>query len=355
MMWHRSPEFIQLFQRVEAGLKALFETSGDVMIIAGSGTAGMESAVANLLSPGEECLVLSGGKFGERWVEIVQAFGAEPVVLNYPYGSAVDPGAVADMLDRHPDARVVFATQNESSTAVLNDIEAIARVAKERERLLVVDAVSSLGGTPLPMDAWGVDVVVTGSQKCLMTPPGLAFVAVSEAAWEKAKSAQASRYYLDWALYRKAARTSESPFTSAVSLMYQVDEALNLLAQEGAEARFARHRLMRAMVREAMAALGFPLFVADEAASPTLTAARGGAVDAEALRKAVLAKTGVIISGGQGELKGEIFRIGHMGAATPLDMVTTVAAVEMGLAEVGGPVKFGVGVRRAMEVWQTWR
>lgn len=355
MMWHRSTEFVELFRRVEAGLKSLFETQSDVLMIAGSGTAGMESAVANLLSAGEKALVLSGGKFGERWIEIVTAFGAVPVVLEYPYGTAVRPEAVAEALDREPSIEVVFATQNESSTAVLNDIQGIAQVVKSRGRILVVDAVSSLGGTPLPMDEWQVDVVVTGSQKCLMLPPGLAFVGVSEQAWEKARASKGHKYYLDWQLYQKAAATSESPFTSAVSLLYQMDESLKMLAAEGADARFRRHRLMRDMVRAGLTALGFPLYVEEAHASPTLTAARGGSVDVEKLRRAVAAKTGVILAGGQGELKGEIFRIGHMGAATPLDMVTTLAAIEMGLAEIGQPVEMGRGPGRAMEVWQSWR
>jgi len=355
MLWHRSPEFVELFKRVEARLKALFETKGDVLIIAGSGTAAMESAVANLTSPGEEVIVLSGGKFGERWLEIAQAFGAKPVELKYPYGRGIEPDALDECLAKHKDAKVVYATQNESSTAVLNDIEALAKVARAHDALLVVDAVSSLGGTPLPMDAWGVDVVVTGSQKCLMLPPGLAFVGIGERAWEKAKAARGHRYYLDWKQYQKAAKNAESPYTSAVSLMYALDESLAMMEAEGAEARFARHRLMREMVREGLRALGFTLYVEDRWASPTLTAATGGGVDPEALRKAVRKKTGVTFAGGQGELKGQIFRIGHMGAATPLDMVTTIAAVEMGLAELGASVTFGRGAGRALEVWKSWQ
>lgn len=355
MLWHRSPEFVELFKRVEAGLKRLFETQGDVLIIAGSGTAAMESAVSNLTSPGEEVVVLNGGKFGERWLELTHAFGARPHEVKYPFGKGILPEALDEALAANPEAKVVFATHNESSTAVLNDIEALAQVARAHDALLVVDAVSSLGGTPLPMDAWGVDVVVTGSQKCLMLPPGLAFVGVSPRAWEKAATSRGHRYYLDWKAYQKAARNAESPYTSAVSLMFALDESLALLEEEGAEARFDRHRLMRAMVRAGLEALGFALYVEDRWASPTLTAATGGGVDLEQLRKAVRKKTGVTLAGGQGELKGEIIRIGHMGAATPLDMVTTLAAIEMGMAEIGAPVSFGQGVRRALEVWESWR
>jgi len=339
---------------VEARLKALFETEGNVLIIAGSGTAAMESAVANLTSPGEEVIVLSGGKFGERWLEIARAFGTNPVELKYPYGQGIEPAALDECLAKHRSARVVFATHNESSTGVMNDIEALAKVTQRYGALLVVDAVSSLGGAPLPMDAWGVDVVVTGSQKCLMLPPGLAFVGVGKRAWEKAEEARGHRYYLDWKQYQKAAKNAESPYTSAVSLMYALDESLAMMEEEGAQARFDRHRLMRAMVREGLRALGFTLYVEDRWASPTLTAATGGGVDPEELRKVVRKKTGVTFAGGQGELKGQIFRIGHMGAATPLDMVTTLAAIEIGMAELGVPVTMGRGVGRALEVWQSW-
>ncbi|HLS89894.1 MAG TPA: alanine--glyoxylate aminotransferase family protein [Limnochordia bacterium] len=355
MLWHRSPEFVELFRRVEAGLKRLFETESDVLMIAGSGTAAMESAVANLLSPGEEAIVLNGGKFGERWLELVQAFGARPREVKYAYGQGADPEALDAALSQHPSAKVVFATHNESSTAVLNDIEALAKVARAHGALIVVDAVSSLGGTPLPMDAWGIDVVVTGSQKCLMLPPGLSFVGVGPRAWEKAAESKGHRYYFDWKQYRRAAKNAESPYTSAVSLMFALDESLAMLEEEGAEARFDRHRLMRDMVRAGLKELGFTLFVEERWASPTLTAAYGGGVDPDELRKVVRKKTGVTFAGGQGELKGRIFRIGHMGAATPLDMVTTLAAIEIGLAELGADVTFGKGVGRALEVWKSWR
>ena len=217
----------------------------------------MESVVSNLTSPGEEVIVLNGGKFGERWLELVQAFGAKPHEVKYPFGQGVEPGALDEALSKHPAAKVVFATQNESSTAVLNDIEALAKVARAHDALIAVDAVSSLGGTPLPMDAWGVDVVVSGSQKCLMLPPGLAFVGVSQRAWEKAAESRGHRYYFDWKQYQKAAKTAESPYTSAVSLMFALDESLSMLEEEGAEARFERHRLMRAMIRAGLEALGF--------------------------------------------------------------------------------------------------
>lgn len=356
MIGHRSSDFVKIFKEVQEGLKRLFVTSSDVLVMAGSGTLGMESAVSNLLAPGEPCVVAVGGKFGERWVEIAEAFGARPIVVEYPYGEGLEPSVFEQALKDHPEARTAFVTQNESSTAVMNDIRGLAAKARAAGVVLVVDAVSSLGGTPLPMDEWGVDVVVTGSQKCLMLPPGLAFVAVGERAWEKAKARANAKgaYYADWFRYQKSLRGGETPYTPAVSLVRGLQESLCMLEEEGAERRFKRHQLMKEMVRAGLAALGFRLYVSDRWASPTLTAASGGNVDIEAMRKAVKERTGVVLSGGQGELKGEIFRIGHMGAATPLDMVATLAAVELGMEAVGARGVLGRGTTAAMEVWRSW-
>lgn len=355
MIGHRSSEFIKIFKQAQEGLKRLFGTSSDVLVMAGSGTLGMESAVANLLVPGEPCIVAAGGKFGERWIEIAEAFGARPIVVEYPYGEGLEPSAFGRALKEHPEARTAFVTHNESSTGVMNDLRGLAKEARKAGVLLVVDAVSSLGGAPLPMDEWGVDVVVTGSQKCLMLPPGLAFVAVGERAWAKAEESGAKSYYANWFRYRKALQGGETPFTPAVSLVRGLNESLLMLEEEGDERRFSRHELMKAMVRAALSALGFQLYVSDRWASPTLTAAAGGGVDIEAMRKAVRERTGVILSGGQGELKGEIFRIGHMGAATPLDMIATIAAVEMGMEAVGAGRTLGTGTGAAMEVWRSWQ
>lgn len=354
MLYHRGAEFVEIFERSVARLKKLFETEGDVFILAGSGTLAMESAVANLVAPGDEAVVASGGKFGERWVELVEAFGGRPVVVDYPYGRGVEPEQIAEAMERHPRAKVVFATHNESSTTVLNEIERIAKVVRERGGILAVDAVSSLGGAALEMDAWGVDVVVSGSQKCLMLPPGLAFVAVNARAWERSRAVSASRYYADWRRYREAQAKGQTPYTPAVSLIVALDEALTMLEEEGKKARLDRHRLMMTMVREGLKALGFELYVEERWASPTVTAATGGGVDVSQLVKAVKARTGVVLSGGQGELKGKIFRVGHMGAVSPLDMVSTLGAIELGLASLGKAPRLGAGTGRALEVWSEW-
>lgn len=356
MINHRSPEFRRIALGVQEGLRYLFQTEHDVVILTGSGTAAMEAAVANLVSPGTKALVLVGGKFGERWLELVQAYRGEAIALEYPYGEGVEPERVAAALAEHPGIEVVFATQNESSTAVLNDIEGIARsVRNSSDALLVVDAISGLGGAPLPMDAWGVDVVVAGSQKCLMMPPGLSFLAASERAWDRMESSASPRYYFDLPAYRKAGAKGETPYTPNVSLFFALEEALNQLTAEGLDKGFARHRLMRDMIRAGIRALGLPLYVDEQWASPTLTAIAGeGAFDVEEFRKVVSAEFGVILSGGQGELKGKIFRIGHMGYATPLDMLTTLAAVELGLRRVGYDAPLGAGVRAAQEVLLQW-
>lgn len=348
---HRSDVFRKIFRSVVANLKELFETEGDVYIFSGSGTLAMESAVANLLAPGDTCVVGTCGKFGERWIEIAEAFGARPVAVTSPPGTGVSAEAVAQALDAHPDARVLFTTQNESSTAVINDVAALAEVARARDVLIVVDAVSSLGGAPLSMDAWGVDVVVSGSQKCLMLPPGLAFVAVSPRARDRVK-ADGCRYYADWRRYAKSFEGGETPYTPAVSLIFGLEEALKILEEEGRNARHQRHVLMRDMVRAGAVALGLTPFVDQPVASPTVTAVTSSSIDLEALRKIVRAETGVVLSGGQGELKGKIVRIGHMGAATPMDMVATLAALELGLSRMGVEVAPGAGTEAAMKVWR---
>lgn len=355
MINHRSDAFRKIMARVQSGLRGVFQTESDIAILTGSGTAAMEAAVANLVSPGTRVLVIVGGKFGERWLELVQAYRGEAIVLEYPYGEGVLPERVAEALQANPGIEVVFATQNESSTAVLNDIQSIAEATRPSGALLAVDAVSGLGGAPLPMDAWGVDVVVSGSQKCLMMPPGLAFVAASKRAWQRMEASTSPRYYFNLTAYRKTGAKGETPYTPNVALFFALDEALAMIASEGLEAGFARHRLMRDMVRAGASALGLPLYVSERWASPTLTAISGvEGLDVEAFRKRVATECNVILSGGQGEMKGQIFRIGHMGYATPLEMLTTLAAVEVGLHRSGHKVELGAGVRAAQEVWTTW-
>jgi len=333
MVNHRGSDFKERMPKVLERLQPFFGTTEQVYMVTGSGTAGMEMAVANLVSAGTPVLCLVGGFFGQRWADMCRAFGAEVHELTYPWGSAVDPEDVGAYLRKHPEIKVIFATHNESSTTVLNDIAAVAAARGESEALLVVDAVSSLGGVPFAMDEWGVDVVVTASQKCLMAPPGLAFVAFSQRARAAAAAAGGSRYYFDLAAYDRYMQRSEPPYTPSLSIFYAVEEALDLLEAEGMENVFARHRLMRDMVRAGVRALGLELLVPDECASPTVTGLR--IENADQLRAEIRTKYGVEFAGGQGPLAGEIMRIGHMGYASPVDMLAALAVLEMCFGKPG--------------------
>lgn len=355
---HRGPRFHRLHREVTAGLKRVFETAGHVALLTGSGTAAMEAAVANMINPGDKVLVLVGGVFGGRWGKIARAFGAEVVEYHYDWSQGADPARVAEYLAQEPGIAAVFATHNESSTGVMNDIEAVAKArvdAGRREVLLIVDSVSGLGGAPLRMDEWGVDVVVTGSQKCLMVPPGLSFVAWGPGADQRLEKTANHRFYFDLRAYKASAERGETPFTPAVSLVAALGEALKLLEEEGLEASFERHRLMRDMARAAMKALDLTLFTEDRWASPTVTAVLApDGVDVGSFRAVVRDRFGVELAGGQGDLKDRLFRIGHMGYAGPLDVVAAVAAVEQALKAVGRPVRLGAGVAAAQEVWAAW-
>ncbi|KLU39699.1 MAG: hypothetical protein AA931_06795 [Peptococcaceae bacterium 1109] len=329
MINHRGSVFKEKLPQILRRLQPLFGTTEQVYMVTGSGTAGMEMAVANLVSPGTPVLCLVGGFFGERWAKMCRAYGGEVHELSYPWDTAASPDQVREYLLSHPEIEVVFATHNESSTTVINDIQALAEARGSHQALLVVDAVSSLGGVPFAMDEWGVDVVVTASQKCLMAPPGLAFVCFSKRAREKARASSGSRYYFDLEIYDAYFQRQEPPYTPSVSLCFALDEALNILEAEGLERAFARHLLMRDMVRAGVRALGLEPLTEDKCASPTVTGVK--LAHADAFRAEIREKYGVEFAGGQGPFAGKIFRIGHMGYATPLDMLTSLAVLEMSL------------------------
>lgn len=333
MINHRGSVFKEKLPEILRRLQPVFGTEEQIYLITGSGTAGMEMAVANLVSHKTPVLCLVGGFFGQRWADMCRSFGAEVHELHYPWDTAVDPDQVSHYLDEHPEIEVIFATHNESSTTVLNDIPALARARGDHQALLVVDAVSSLGGVPFAMDEWGVDVTITASQKCLMTPPGLAFISFSKQAREKAATTQASRYYFDLKLYDRYLERNEPPFTPNVSHVFALEEALTLMELEGLENIFARHKLMRDMVRAGIRALDLEPLVADTWASPTVTGVK--LKDADAFRAVVRTKYGVEFAGGQGQFAGEIIRIGHMGYSTPLDMIGVLAVLEMCLKKPG--------------------
>lgn len=337
MINHRGETFQAKFPKIMRDLQPLFGTENAIYMITGSGTAGMETAVSNLVAPKTPVLCLVGGFFGQRWQELCQAYGAHLHTLEFPWGSGVDPAQVEDYLKLHPEIELIFVVHNESSTAVINDIEQIAKARGDNQALLVVDAVSSLGGAPLKMDEWGVDVVVSASQKCLMTPPGTAFISVSPRAFRYLNNNPQGRYYFDLRKYEKFLERGETPFTPNINNVFALERALEMIAEEGLEIVYDRHRLMRNMLRAGVKALGLELLVSDKDASPTVTAIK--IAKANDFRTRVNRRFGVEFAGGQGMHAGEIIRVGHMGYATTLDVLVALAVLEIELEKFGQATK----------------
>jgi aspartate aminotransferase-like enzyme len=351
MIHHRTPEYEALFVEVRAGLKRLFQTAQEVIPLACSGTGAMEAAVVNTLSAGDTVAVVVAGKFGERWLEICRAYGIEVVELKAPFGQTVPAARVAETLKANPKVKAVLTQHSESSTGVLHDVRGFAAITRATDAILIVDAVSSLGIANLEMDAWGVDVVVSGSQKGLMLPPGLGFCALSERAWARNKASRLPKYYFDLAEERKTVARNEAHFTPAVSIVIGLRTVLQMLEHEGLANVFKRHDRLARATRAGAEALGLGLFC-QATPSPALTAVTPPAgVDSEAIVKAYSQVHNITIAGGQGEMKGKLFRLGHMGYAAEFDVITALAALEQVLAGIGQPVDFGAGVRGAQKVF----
>ena len=348
---HRTPEYESLFIEVRAGLKRLFQTSQDVIPFTSSGTGAMEAAVVSTLSQGDTVLVLRAGKFGDRFEEICQAFGLKSIAVSAPFGETVSADRMAEALRQHPEAKAVLMQHSESSTGVLHDVKGVAAVTKATGAILIVDAVSSLGIADLEMDAWGVDVVVAGSQKGLMLPPGLSFCAVSEKAWGHVKSSRLPKYYFDLTAEWKALRKNEAHFTPAVPIVLGLRQVLRMIDEEGLQNVFKRHERLARATRSGVEALGLGLF-AKASPSPALTAVvapRG--VDSEQVVSTYSTSHNITIAGGQGEMKGRVFRLGHMGYVGDFDVLTALAALEQVLHELGHPVDFGAAIRAAQKVF----
>jgi aspartate aminotransferase-like enzyme len=332
---HRTAEFKAIYGAVIDKLGTVFRTGGDVLVFTASGTGAFESAYANLLSPGDRVLCVSGGNFGERWIQMATAYGAEVVPLRHPLGTRPDPAAVAEAINADATLALAVVVQSETSTGATADVQAIAEATRGRSALLVVDAISSLGAMPLETDAWGVDVVVTGSQKALMTPPGLAFASVSERAWERAERATSPRFYFSWQRTRDAQRKGpQSPYTPAITLVLGLDRALDMLLADGIEASWQRTRDLGAFVRGRVRQLGLELFSPDDPECSVVTAIRvPDGVDGDAVRKRLSDRHGLVVAGGQGELAGKIWRLGQFGAITERDLRTALdaLALELGL------------------------
>jgi serine---pyruvate transaminase len=348
---HRTPQFQEILKEASLGLKWAFQTANDVFIISSSGTGAMEAAVVNLLSCGDTVLVVQGGKFGERWTELAKAYGINPEIIDVEWGKAVSPEEIRKRLKSNPQIKAVFTTLCETSTGVDNDIQAIAAVVKESSAVLVVDAISGLGAVDLKTDAWGVDVVVAGSQKGLMLPPGLGFICVSPKAWKLVEAAKSGRYYLDLRKAKKALDKNDTPFTSSITLITALNEALKMMQQDGLENIFKRHRTMADATRAAIKALGLELF-APTAASDGVTAAKVPVgVDGEKLVKTMRDTYGVTIAGGQDELKGKVFRIAHMGFITESDIIMGLSCLEKVLTQMGYKFTLGAGIKAAEEIF----
>ena len=337
MINHRGPEFKDLLYRVTDGLKQVFETKNDVYILTGSGTAAMEAAVVNTLSPGDKVLCATVGVFGERFGQIAKAFGAEVLTLAFPYGAGLDADKLRETLRTSPDVKAVLVTHNETSTGVTNDLEAVAKVVKQEfEKLLLVDGISSVCSLPLPTDAWGCDVVATASQKGWMLPPGLAFVSFSQEAWKAHAEARMPRFYLDMSAYKRYYEIGQPPYTPAISIMFSLDLALKRILDEGLGGIFERHATIGRMTRNGVRDLGLSILPDERIASNTVTAVNiPEGIEGRKLLEIMGEEHGVVLAGGQRSLSGKIFRIGHMGYCTPEDIEGVLDALRAVLSQVG--------------------
>ena len=350
---HRGPDFKRAYRQCLDRLAQVYRTENDVLLFTTSGTGAFESAVANLVAEGDRVVVVSAGNFGERWADMVEAFGGDLVHLRYAWGDTPDPDDLRAKLAEAGPVKAVFLTHSETSTGVVCDLQASVAVAKDAGALVVVDAVSSLGAVPVETDAWGIDVVVSGSQKALMCPPGLGFVSVSPAAYEAARRGGSGRYVLDWERTRQGQEKLDSPYTLAVTLVIGLNVALGLILEEGLEAAFDRHVRLGRACREGIKAMGLELFSPDDDRSAVVTAVRAPeGLDVAAFLLDLRDRLGVQLIGGQGELTGKIFRIGHIGWFDLFDITTALAAVELGLAEAGVDVERGVAVSRALDAYE---
>ena len=353
VLHHRTHEFGVVFDRVLDGLKYVFQTKNDIFILTSSGTGAMEAAVCNLLSPGDKAITVEGGKFGERWSELCKAYGLKAQVIKVEWGKAVQASQIEKILANDKDIKAVFVTLCETSTGVDTDIKAIGEVVKKTNAVLVVDAISGLGVTDLQTDHWSVDVVVVGSQKGLMLPPGLAFISVSKKALGLIEKSTSPKYYFDLKMAKKAAEKTDTPFTPAIGIIIALNESLKLIKEEGLEKLFAHFAKLAKGTRAAAKALGLKLFADEACLSNAVTGIKvPDGLNGEKLVKTMRDTYGVTIAGGQGEeLKGKIIRIAHMGCVDEDDIVTGISCLEKVLKEMGYTFQLGSGVAAAQKIF----
>jgi len=347
---HRTPRFKAVLKEAIEALQFVFRTKNDVFIFASSGTGAMEAAVSNTLEANEKALVVRGGKFGERWGEICETFGVKTQVLDVEWGRAVEPQAVRDALAADPSIKAVFVTQCETSTAVGTDIPAIGEIVRKTDALLAVDGISSVGAVEMRTDEWGVDLLAVGSQKALMLPPGLSFLAVSPKAWKKIETTNARAYYFNLKRARKSLSGWDTPYTPAITLILALNKTLGMIRKEGLEKIWQRHSLLARATREAAKALGLELLSKNPIDSVTAIVLPEG-VDGKKVTKMMRDEFGVTVAGGQGSLAGKIVRIAHMGYMSEFDTLVAISALEMALSRLGADIPVGSGVAAAQKVF----
>jgi aspartate aminotransferase-like enzyme len=350
VLHHRSPEFSEKIRHVQDELGRLLQTHNDTLIFTCSGTGMMEAAVANLLSRGDKAICLNNGKFGQRWVEICKVYGVDVVDHAVEWGKSVAPSELADLASKHPDAKAVFVVHSETSTGALQDIQAMAKLLKGHNAVLVVDATSSVGVHEIRMDEWGIDVIVAGTQKALMTPPGLSFVSLNGRAWALVSSSNLPKYYFDFTMtWKRLQKKGQTPFTTAVSLVYGLEVALAMMDKEGWDNVYSRHARMGAAVRAAVQALGFKVLPAEPVNGLTVALCPSG-VDGNQVVRVLDDEFGVRIAGGQDHMSGKAIRIGHMGGIRERDLPTVIGGLERALVRIGYKVQPGVGLAALQRV-----
>jgi serine---pyruvate transaminase len=354
ILYHRDPAGVALYARVLQRLPAVFQTQNDVLLFAASGSGAMEAAVANLVRPGDPVLACAAGKFGERWIELADAYGARTIKYEPGWGRRLDPAEIARLLEHSPDVKLVFATLSETSTGIVHDVQAIAEVVRAHDAMLAIDAVSGLGAVEVKQDEWGIDVVAAGSQKALMCPPGIALCSVSEKALEHAASRPGGRYYFDFATTAENQRQDppNSPFTPPVTLLQALDVALDMIEEEGLENVFARHALLAKATRAGAQAMGLEIYGdPDERANVVTAVELPEDIDGGKVPKILRDRYGITANGGQGRLKGKIVRIAHTGYFGAFDIVVSLAGLEMTLAGLGHQLDLGAGPGAAQQVF----
>ena len=348
---HRSPDFIPVLDAAKNGLKWLYQTKNDVLILCSTGTGGMVGAVNNFFSPGDKVITVNGGKFGERWTKICKAYGLQAEEIVVEWGYAIKPETIETKLKNDPSIKGVFVQASETSTGVYHDIEALAKVVKKYENtILIVDAISAIVAHDLRMDEWGIDVMIGGSQKGVMLPPGLAFVGISEKAWKFSEKSKCPRFYFNFKKERENLAKNQTNFTSPVTLIIGLNESIKLLRKEGLENVFKRHKRLANATRAGVKALGLELYPKESPSNSVTAVCAPAGIDGQAIYKNLREKYGITAAGGQDHVKGKIFRIAHLGYADTFDVIIAIAGLEMVLKGMGHPVKLGAGVAAAEEL-----